>query len=215
MEKFEQKEMKKNRSFKNTWHDWLINYIAELIRKTLDGFKGKVVSIFKKSTPKDCSKQTVYGRGKKPTKRKTQNPSKEIIIKSIKNLFKPKKENEAIKDRIISDIRTLFEQEDDYYKDEVCVMHSKSNNTEFMTYDNTNDVADELFESLLSRYQIGLETSMRGIDFIFNLVQLLHCKCHIINFKRGGSYIDSPDWIKKKKATINPKSKMINVFNKR
>ena len=94
-------------------------------------------------------------------------------------------------------------------------MHSKSNNTEFMTYDNTNDVADELFESLLSRYQIGLETSMRGIDFIFNLVQLLHCKCHIINFKRGGSYIDSPDWIKKKKATINLKSKMINVFNKR
>ena len=62
MEKFEQKEMKKNKSFKNAWHDWLINYIAELVRKTLDGFKGKVVSIFKKSTPKDCSKQTVYGK---------------------------------------------------------------------------------------------------------------------------------------------------------
>ena len=117
--------------------------------------------------------------------------------------------------RIISDIRTLFKQEHDYYKDEERAMHSKSNNTEFMTYDKTNGVADELFESLLSRYQIGLETSMRGIDFIFNLVQLLHCKCHIIHFKRGGSYIDSPDWIKKKKATTNPKSKMINVFNKR
>ena len=29
-------------------------------------------------------------------------------------------------------------------------------------------------------------------------------KCHKVNFKRGGSYNDSPDWIKKKKATINP-----------
>ena len=24
-------------------------------------------------------------------------------------------------------------------------------------------------------------------------------KCHEISFKRGGSYIDSPDWIKNKK----------------
>ena len=24
----------------------------------------------------------------------------------------------------------------------------------------------------------------------------MYCKCHKVNFKRGGSYIDSPDWIK-------------------
>ena len=41
------------------------------------------------------------------------------------------------------------------------VIHSKKNTTEFFTYDNVNDVADELFESLLSIWQIGLETSMR------------------------------------------------------
>ena len=29
-------------------------------------------------------------------------------------------------------------------------------------------------------------------------------KCHKINPNRGGSYIDSHDWIKNKKATINP-----------
>ena len=34
----------------------------------------------------------------------------------------------------------------------------------------------------------------------------MYYKCHKINFKRGESYIDSPDWIKKKKATINPKN---------
>ena len=52
--------------------------------------------------------KTVYGGGKKQ--------SEENIIKSIRNLFILKKENEAIKDRIIRDIRTLFEQDDDYHK---------------------------------------------------------------------------------------------------
>ena len=31
-------------------------------------------------------------------------------------------------------------------------------------------------------------------------------KCHKVNFICGGSYISSPDWIKKKKATVNPKN---------
>ena len=49
----------------------------------------------------------MYGGGKKQ--------SEENIFKSIRNLFNLKKENEAIKDRIIRDCRTLFKQ-DDYYK---------------------------------------------------------------------------------------------------
>ena len=47
-------------------------------------------------------------------------------------------------------------------------MHSKSDNKEFMTDDLVaNDVIDELFESLISKYQSGLETSMRGSEFTF------------------------------------------------
>ena len=34
---------------------------------------------------------------------------------------------------------------------------------------------------------------------------LLYYKFHKVIFKRGGSYIDSPDWIKKKKALTNSK----------
>ena len=59
-----------------------------------------------------------------------------------------------------------------------------------MSYDNTNGVVNEIFESLLSRYQIGLETSTSGSDFTFESVQLLYYKCHKINFKRRESYID-------------------------
>ena len=32
-------------------------------------------------------------------------------------------------------------------------------------------------------------------------------QCHRVNVRRSCSYIDSTDWIKKKKATINPKNK--------
>ena len=46
-----------------------------------------------------------------------------------------------------------------------------------------------IFESLLSRYQIWLETSMRCRDLIFDGVSYL--KCNAISFKHGSSYIGS------------------------
>ena len=58
----------------------------------------------------------MYGRGKKPSKPKTQNQSEEDIVKNIRNLLELKKENKAIKDKIIKGIRAPFEQEDYYYK---------------------------------------------------------------------------------------------------
>ena len=54
---------------------------------------------------------------------------------------------------------------------------------------------------------------MKGSDFIFGLVQLMYYKCHKVNFKPGGSHIDSPDWIKKKTARINPNNEDENVSN--
>ena len=39
MDRFEEKEMKKIRPIKNTWYDWLLNYIPEPIRKSVGGFK--------------------------------------------------------------------------------------------------------------------------------------------------------------------------------
>ena len=45
---------------------------------------------------------------------------------------------------------------------------------------------------------------IKGSDFIFYCINLLHCKCHKINPNCGVSYVDNPDWIKNKKVTINP-----------
>ena len=80
-----------------------------------------------------------------------------------------------------------------------------SGNIKFTPYSDANDVIEKFFKSFRSRYQENLEKLMKGSDFIVDLVQLMYYKCHKINSIRGGSYIDSPDWIKKKKATINPK----------
>ena len=61
MNKFEEEKMKKKRTIKDTWYDWLINFIPEPIRKSESGFKDKVVSLFKINAPK----QTLSERGKK------------------------------------------------------------------------------------------------------------------------------------------------------
>ena len=69
------------------------------------------------------------------------------------------------------------------------------------------------FKSFRSRYHESLEKSMKGSDFIFNSVQLMYYKCHEVNFIRGGSYIDSPDWIKKKKSNNKSKKCRRSVFS--
>ena len=53
-------------------------------------------------------------------------------------------------------------------------MHLISSNIKFTPYSDANDVVDELFESLCSKYQVNLEASMRGSDFLFDSVQLMY-----------------------------------------
>ena len=47
-----------------------------------------------------------------------------------------------------------------------------------MMNDKADEIIEELFKSLIKKYQIGLEKSMGGTDFIFDCVHLLFCKCH-------------------------------------
>ena len=82
-----------------------------------------------------------------------------------------------------------------------------------MINDKADEVIEKLLKSLLNGFQNNLKRPKEGSDFTFHYVYLLYYKCHKINPNRGGSYIDSPDWIKNKKATINPiNKKIINAF---
>ena len=47
---------------------------------------------------------------------------------------------------------------------------------------------------------------MRGGEFVFDSVDLLHYNLHKINLNRSRSYIDSPEQLKNKKANINRKN---------
>ena len=71
------KEIKKIGPMENTWLDWSINYIPDHIRKSVGGFKDKIVSPFKINTPK----QTVNGRGTKLSKPKRTKQKKFFYIR--------------------------------------------------------------------------------------------------------------------------------------
>ena len=90
-------------------------------------------------------------------------------------------------------------------------MYSKNDNIKIMINNGADQVAKELFDSLNNRYQNNLE-SMKGSDFVFDCVHFLYHKCHEINPNLGGSYMDSSDWIKHKKATINSINKKDNKW---
>ena len=91
--------------------------------------------------------------------------------------------------------------------DETRIMHTKGNNKEIMIGIDINEVIKELFKSLLQRYQENLEESMTGSEFVFDDVNALYYDLNKITLNRVESYIDSPEWLKSKKATINPQNK--------
>ena len=90
---------------------------------------------------------------------------------------------------------------------EIRTMHTKSHNIEIMMGNETDEIIEEFFKSLLDRYQEGLEESMGGIEFAFGSFDLLYYKLHKISLNRAGSNIDSSQWLENKKAIIHPKNK--------
>ena len=77
-------------------------------------------------------------------------------------------------------------------------MHIKSNNIKTMIGSETDEAIDELFESLLHKYQEGLEEAMKGSRFIFDSADLLYNHLQKISLKMiESSYRDSPRIVKK------------------
>ena len=73
--------------------------------------------------------------------------------------------------------------------DETCNMHIKSDIIEIIMGSETNNIIEELCESLLQKYQEGLEKSMRGSEFIFDSVDLLYYNLQIISPNRKNHHI--------------------------
>ena len=89
---------------------------------------------------------------------------------------------------------------------ETRIMHTRSDNEEFMNGDDTDEIIKGLFESVLQKYEENLQNKMKGSHFEFESANFLYYDFNKINLYRDGSYIDSPKWLKDKKSTINPKN---------
>ena len=85
-------------------------------------------------------------------------------------------------------------------------MHTKSNNVEIMMGSEADEIIEDFFKSFLQKYQERLEEPTRGSEIIFDSVDALYYNLNKISLSGGGSYIDSPEWLKNKNATINPKN---------
>ena len=76
--------------------------------------------------------------------------------------------------------------------DETRIKYTKSDNTEIMFGDDNDDIIEQLFESLLKKYEENLQNKMRGSEFEFDGANFLYYDFNKRRINRGGSYIDSP-----------------------
>ena len=50
------------------------------------------------------------------------------------------------------------------------------------------------------------QNQLRGSEFVFDIINLMCYKLYKISLNRGGSYTNSPKWLKNKKTTMDPKN---------
>ena len=96
--------------------------------------------------------------------------------------------------------------------EETRTIYTKSRNIEIMKGDETDEIITKPFEFLFQNNQKNLEEPIRGSEFVPDSIDLLYYHLQKVGLKRSGSYIDSPEWLKNKKATINPKNNDDNCF---
>ena len=89
---------------------------------------------------------------------------------------------------------------------EIHTMYTRSTPEEITIGSETEEVAENLIMSILQKYQDNLQNKMKGSDFIFNGINYLYYDLNRITISKGGSYIESPKWLKDKKCTINQKN---------
>ena len=76
-----------------------------------------------------------------------------------------------------------------------------------MPSSNSNEILGQLLTSLYEKYQGDLQLSQQSSSFVYESVEECNIHFNKIDLRRGASFIDTPDWLKPKKATINPQNK--------
>ena len=112
-----------------------------------------------------------------------------LIEKYLRNLINYYKNKGEWKVQLIGEISFISLKPG---SKEARIMHTRSDNEEFMNGSDTDEIIEGLFESFLQTYVENLQEKMKGWDFEFNGVNFLYYDFNKISINRGGSYIDSP-----------------------
>ena len=96
--------------------------------------------------------------------------------------------------------------------DETRLTHTRSVTMEFMSGSKTEEIIESLYRSLLQNYYDNLQEKMRGSDFVFNGINNFYYDFNRVSISKGGSYIESPKWLKNKKSTVNQKNNDYKYF---
>ena len=106
--------------------------------------------------------------------------NKTLSIKKYLNMIKPylrdiiqdNKTQGELKIQLILIINFISSKD----SDEIRTMYKKNNNIEIIMDNETDEIIEKHFESLLQKYQEGLEEKMEVSEFVFDSIDLLHYK---------------------------------------
>ena len=90
---------------------------------------------------------------------------------------------------------------------------SCSDNVICMPSSDTNEILEQLLTSLLEKFNDDLQLSRESSNFVYESVEECNIHFNKIDLRRGASFIDTPEWLKHKNATINPKIKIIYIVS--
>ena len=130
-----------------------------------------------------------------------------LSIKEYLNTFKPYFRNiindhkEECKIQLMTKINFFTAKE----PIKVHEMYRTSKKIKILTDHEKDEIVEELFGSLLQKYHYALGKTQEGNNYVFDSIAALYYKLRKTSLHRQESYIDSPEWLKNKKATINSK----------
>ena len=132
-----------------------------------------------------------------------------MIEKYLRELINKYKNESEWKIQLIAEINFISLKPG---SDEMRFMYKRSDNEEFRNSDDTDEVIKSLFKSFLQRFEENLQEKMRVSDSEFDGINFFYYNFNKTSIYRGGSYIDSPKWLKDKNSTVNPKNNDDNCF---
>ena len=125
------------------------------------------------------------------------------IYLPLKNKLEEIKKPSMVEKKILLRSLVVFKKINNEF--EIFIKYIDSSGIPLRYGDNVSEFIRKLYDSLLVEYEKS-ESSLKGTNFVFNSVNLSYLQVVKTSLKRGGSYIETPEWIDKKKAIINPKN---------